>query len=56
MNKTENEKKITNEKLEKVAGGIIGLVVPALPNIPYVTAPGDSGKDEPKDGGATGSW
>ena len=50
--------KITDAELEKVAGGFIGLAVPGLPGTPYVTAPGDYGKDkkESRDGGATGSW
>ena len=47
---------LTNEDLDKVAGGTPGLVVPCIPGIPYVTVPGDYGKDKPKDGGATGSW
>ena len=52
-----NKMRLSNKEINKVYGG--GLVVPTIPNIPYVTAPGDYGKekkDEPKDGGATGGW
>lgn len=50
--------KITGEELDLVAGGLPGIAVPGLPGTPYVTAPGDYGKDkkESRDGGATGSW
>ena len=53
-----NVLKLSGVELEKIAGGFTGLVVPGLPGTPYVTAPGDYGKDkkESRDGGATGSW
>ena len=52
-----NKMRLSNKEINKVYAG--GLVVPGLVNTPYVTAPGDHGKekkDEPKDGGATGGW
>ena len=48
-----NKMRLSNKEINEVYGG--GLVVPTIPNIPYVTAPGDYGKEK-KDGGATGGW
>lgn len=48
--------RLTDGKLDKIAGGLPGIAVPGLPGVPFVTIPSDIDKDEPKDGGATGSW
>ena len=56
-NTVNNIIQLSNKEISKVCGG--GIAVPGLLNTPYVTAPGDYGKeknDKPKDGGATGSW
>jgi hypothetical protein len=49
---------LNNAELQKVNGG--GLVLPTMPNIPYVTAPGDypkeTKKDEDRSGGVTYTW
>ena len=51
---------IAVEKPEEISGGLPGIAVPGLPGIPYVTCPGDSGKDDRKDedrsGGVTFTW
>ena len=47
-------KEINKSDLEQITGG--SLPIPGIPGIPYVTAPADTDKDEPKDGGATYTW
>ena len=56
-----NNKQVTSEELETVKGGI-GLNVCNVPRRPWdkkrkkFYLPEDVPDDEPKDGGATGSW
>lgn len=49
------EAMISDERLEMVSGGFPGLIVPGIPDTPYVTVPGEP-DDEPKDGGVTFTW
>ena len=52
-----NKVQLSNEELKNVSGGFQGSRNPLYPNVPRpIYIPDIYKDDEPKDGGATGSW
>ena len=52
-----NKVQLSSEELKNVSGGFYGIGGPLFPNVPRpIDIPDITRDDEPKDGGATGSW